>query len=161
MERLDRILVNVSFLSSFAAVHASILPFAISDHYPTALSLESHHPLGQIPFKYSPLWNHISPAKILVQQTWRQHVEGSPSYIWESKLRNVRNAVKNWAKSEYKEPKAKKLDVKAKIENLHHAMENQEYIKARKSQEEDLYSQLYSIRREEEEKWRIKYDGFG
>jgi len=35
-------------------------------------------------------------------------------------------------------------------------MENQEYTQASKSQEEDFYSQLYSIRREEEEKWRIK-----
>lgn len=156
VERLDQILVNVSFFSSFVVVHASILSFVISNHFPTVLVFESQRPLGPIPFKYSPLWNHSSAAKTLVQQTWCQHIEGSSSYIWESKLRNVRHALKNWEKLQYKEPEAKKLEVKAKIENLHHAIENQDYTQARKNQEEDFYSQLYSIRREEEEKWCIK-----
>lgn len=85
MERLDRILVNVSLLSTFSVVNASILPFVASDHYPTALTLESLCPLGPLPFKCSPLWNDIEAAKVLVQQTWCQHVKGSPSFIWESK----------------------------------------------------------------------------
>eukprot|EP00253_Pinus_taeda_P013716 PITA_13716 len=127
MERLDQILVNVSLLSTFTAVYTSILPFAASDHYPTALTLESHCPLGPLPFKYNPLWNDIAAAKDLIQQTWRQHVEGSPSFIWESKLRNVKNALKDWEKTHYKEPEAKKREVKAKIEEFHHIMEKQEY----------------------------------
>lgn len=39
MERLDRILVNIFFLSTFSVVNASILPFVASDHYPTAFAL--------------------------------------------------------------------------------------------------------------------------
>lgn len=156
MERLDQILVNVSFLSTFLVDNASILPFGTSYHYPTALTLESLYPMGPLPFKYSPLWNDIEAAKVLVQQTWCQHFKGSPSFIWERKLRNVKNAHKNWAKTQYEEPKAKKREVKDKIEELHYALEKQEYYQAEKNQEENLYSQLYSIRREEEEKWRIK-----
>lgn len=70
MERLDRILVNVTLLSTFSNVHASILPFAASDHYPTTLTLDSHCPLGPLPFKYNPLWNDNEVAKDLIQQTW-------------------------------------------------------------------------------------------
>jgi len=49
MERLDRILVNVSLLSTFTTVYASILPFVASDHYPTTLTLESHCPWALSP----------------------------------------------------------------------------------------------------------------
>jgi len=69
MERLAQILVNVNLLSTFSTAHASILPFAASDHYPTALILESHCPLGPLPFKYSSLWNDIAIAKEMMQQT--------------------------------------------------------------------------------------------
>ena len=40
--------------------------------------------------------------------------------------------------------------------NTYIQTKSKEKKQARKNQEEDLYSQLYSIRREEEEKWRIK-----
>jgi len=46
--------------------------------------------------------------------------------------------------------------VKAKIEEFQCAIDNQEYHQDEKIQEEDLYNQLYRIKREEEEKWRIK-----
>jgi len=44
----------------------------------------------------------------------------------------------------------KKKEEKVKIEELHHTMEKREYQQADKNQEENLYSQFYSIRREEE-----------
>lgn len=46
--------------------------------------------------------------------------------------------------------------MKAKIEDLQRAIENQEYPQDEKIQEENLYNQLCSIKREEEEKWHIK-----
>eukprot|EP00253_Pinus_taeda_P036557 PITA_36557 len=153
MERLDRFLVNISLLSTFSADSATILPFATSDHFPITLALEYHSPLGPLPFKYNHRWNDYQGVKELVQQTWRQHVEGSPCFIWESKLKNVKNALKNWTKMQYKETKEKQREVKAKIEDLHSAIEKQEYQQAEKIQEENFYNQLSSIRREEEEKW--------
>jgi len=55
MERLDRVLINVSFLSSFSMGYANILTTSASDHYPIVLTLETHCPLGPILFKCSPL----------------------------------------------------------------------------------------------------------
>jgi len=127
MERLDRILVIVTLLSTFSAVHTSILPFATSDHYPTTLTLESYYPLGPLPFKYSFPWNDNATAKDLIQQTWQQHIEGSPSFLWESKLKNVKHALKDWAKTHYKEPETMKREAKAKLEELYNIMEKREY----------------------------------
>eukprot|EP00253_Pinus_taeda_P029081 PITA_29081 len=56
LERLDRILVNTSFLSDFSTAHADILPYLASDHHPISIVLEAHCPLGPLPFKFNPLW---------------------------------------------------------------------------------------------------------
>eukprot|EP00253_Pinus_taeda_P036435 PITA_36435 len=57
MERLDRFLINLSFLSSFSTGYTSILSTSASDHYPITLTLETRCPLVLIPFRYNPLWN--------------------------------------------------------------------------------------------------------
>jgi len=97
--------------------------------------------LGPLPFKYNHIWNGYQGVKELVQQTWRQHVEGSPCFIWESKLKNVKKALKNWAKTQYIEPEEKQREVKTKIEDLHYVIEKQAYQQAEKIQEESLYNQ--------------------
>lgn len=94
MERLDRILVNVTLFSTYSAAYASIHPFTALDHYPTSLVLETHCSLGPFPFKYSPLWNDNSTMKDSIQSSWQQHIEGSPGYIWERKIKRVKYALK-------------------------------------------------------------------
>eukprot|EP00253_Pinus_taeda_P033369 PITA_33369 len=98
MERLDRILVNISLLSTFTAGHTKILNATASDHFPILLTLDSHSQLGPIPFSYNPLWRNIEEAEEIIETTWKHHVEGSPSHIWETKIRNTRKALKEWAK---------------------------------------------------------------
>eukprot|EP00253_Pinus_taeda_P015524 PITA_15524 len=87
MERLDRFLISIAYHSTFSTGYSNILNMSASDHYPITLTLQRHCPLGPIPFKYSSIWNRIPAAKEVVQTTWIHHVEGSPSYIWETKLK--------------------------------------------------------------------------
>lgn len=98
MERLDRFMVSIAYLSSLSNGYSNILNMSVSDHYPITLTLQRHSPLGPIPFKYSAIWNRIPAAKEVVQKTWARHVEGSPSYIWETKLKRVKQALKDWAR---------------------------------------------------------------
>lgn len=142
MERLDRFLVNISLLSSFSVVNASILPFAVSDHYPITLVMDMHCPLGPLPFKYNHIWSDYQAAKNIIQQTWGQHIEGSQGFIWENKLNNVKKVLKNWAKTQYNEPEEKKKrELKSTIEDLQCLIENQEYRQNEKTLEEKLYNQ--------------------
>eukprot|EP00253_Pinus_taeda_P008183 PITA_08183 len=156
MERLDRFLVNISLLSTFSVVNSSILPFAASDHYPITLALDIHGLLGPLPFKYNHIWSDYQAARNIIQHTWGQHIEGSPGFISENKLRNVQKALRNWAKSHYNELEREKHELKFKIAELQCAIEQNEYYQNEKVQEEELYNQLSRIKREEEEKWRIK-----
>eukprot|EP00253_Pinus_taeda_P021062 PITA_21062 len=118
MEHLDRFLVNISFLSTFAVGYTSILRTSASDHYPVSLTMESHRPLGPIPFKFSLLWTQNSTVRVIVKIAWRQHVEGSPSYIWETKIKNVKRALKDWAKDSYQEPKETKKNVQKALKEV-------------------------------------------
>eukprot|EP00253_Pinus_taeda_P001896 PITA_01896 len=62
MERLDRIMINISLLSAYSTAYTTVLPYSTSDHYPTILVLEAHCPLGPISFKFSSLWSSIPTA---------------------------------------------------------------------------------------------------
>ena len=74
VERLDRIMINVSLLSTYSTAYASVHPYLASNHYPTSLVLEAHYPLGPIPFKYSSLWSSNPMVEKIVASTWCQHI---------------------------------------------------------------------------------------
>lgn len=156
MERLDRVLINTTFLSTFATSHTSILSLSASDHYPITLTLQRYSQLGPIPFRYNITWNRNPVARDVVWQAWTQHVEGSPTYIWESKFKRVRQALKIWAKNNYIEPEIGKKQVKQELEDIQHRIEEHGLTQQDREQEARLYAQISQINREQEIKWRLK-----
>lgn len=119
MERLDRILVNVTLLSFYSTAYVVVLPYSASDHYSTTLVLEAHYPLGPIPFKYNPLWSNIPTIEEIVKNTWSQHIEGLLGYIWENKFKRTKYALKEWGKNYYMELEKDKTEIKNKLEKIH------------------------------------------
>eukprot|EP00253_Pinus_taeda_P004750 PITA_04750 len=156
MERLDRILVNISLLSSFAVGHTKILNATASDHFPILLTLDSHSQLGPIPFRYNPLWRNNAEAEEIIETTWKHHVEGSPSHIWETKIRNKRKALKKWAKVSYQEPEKKNKKIQQDLEEVQKQIEDQGLTHQLKNKEWEIQGQLIHIKRAEETKWRFK-----
>eukprot|EP00253_Pinus_taeda_P011717 PITA_11717 len=142
MECLDRFLVNISFLTIFSVGYTNILSTSASDHYPISLILEMHRPLGLIPFKFSHLWTRISTVRAIVEAVWRQHVEGSPSFIWETKIKNVKRELKDWARDSYQEPEETKKKVKKDLEDVQTKIEEHGLSRQYKEQEITLHEQL-------------------
>eukprot|EP00253_Pinus_taeda_P003777 PITA_03777 len=130
MERVDRFLVNISLLSTYSVANATILLFTASYHYPITLSMNTHCPLGPLLFKFSQIWSHYQPARSLIQQTRSQHVEGSPGFIWENKFKNVKKALKTWAKTQYNELEGKKKRIKREEEEKWHIKSRQTWLKS-------------------------------
>eukprot|EP00253_Pinus_taeda_P022180 PITA_22180 len=156
MERLDRILVNISLLSPFAVGHTKILNSTASDHFPILLTLDSHSQLGPIPFRYNPLWRNNAEVAAIIESTWKHHVEGSPSHIWETKIKSTRKALKDWAKVSYQEPEKIKKKIQQDLEEIQNQIEHQGFTHQLKNKEWEAQGQLMRIKREEEIKWRIK-----
>eukprot|EP00253_Pinus_taeda_P008616 PITA_08616 len=97
--RLDRFIIQSSYLLLGLEPRMHILANSISDHKPIKLELLAHHDLGPIPFRLSPLWVKEPDFMQIVKECWNHLVKGSPFYIWEENLRRVKGALKIWAKT--------------------------------------------------------------
>jgi hypothetical protein len=92
--RLDRFLIQTSFLTLGLAASSKILPNYTSDHKPILLELSSDANLGPIPFRFNPLWIHQEGFQDLVANAWSVQIQGSSFFVWEEKLRFSRKRSK-------------------------------------------------------------------
>eukprot|EP00253_Pinus_taeda_P018034 PITA_18034 len=153
--RLDRFLVQSSFLTSGLMASSKILPNCTSDHKPISLELSMDGFLGPIPFRFSPLWIQQEGFNEVVAEAWNQKIQGSPFFVWEEKLRALKRKLKEWAKA-LKTPAAKR---KESIENLtahQSSMENSAITQSVLQKEVELQKALHKASRDEEEYWRQK-----
>lgn len=92
--KLDRCLVNSSWLSLFGNSHACFMEKGLSDHCPVAVSLGIPRETIHKPFQ---VFQHIisSPDFLdTVATTWNCNVTGDPWYILTTKLKKVKLALK-------------------------------------------------------------------
>ena len=104
VERLDRIIVSIVFLQQYLLPASFTLPSAISDQKLINLTLTSPANLGPIPFCFNSIWLQDGKIIDIIKNTWNLQGQGSPSYIWEPKLRCVYFVIKNWVKNDHKNP---------------------------------------------------------
>eukprot|EP00253_Pinus_taeda_P029823 PITA_29823 len=153
--RLDRCLVQSSFLLLGLESRLHILPCSVSDHKPILLEMLGHKDLGPIPFRFNPLWVKEPEFLNLVQDCWNLPVKGSSFYIWEEKLRRLKVVLKTWAKSLPSPTKERKQaqDILAQ----HHAQrEDAEITKEVLDKEAELQQIFHKACLSEEEHWRQK-----
>ena len=62
----------------------------------------------------------------IVKNAWRLGFDGSPSYIWESKIRKVRNELKEWVKTEYQNTSSRKSQLQYRLSAMQSKMEKEE-----------------------------------
>jgi hypothetical protein len=102
---MDIFLIHNNFLENNLDINSKILPSAASDHKPISLALEEAKNYGPLPFCFNPLWLHKEEAMDLIKRVWSGKVEGSPAFMLESKLREVKKALKIGQKPIMKSPK--------------------------------------------------------
>eukprot|EP00253_Pinus_taeda_P025817 PITA_25817 len=93
-ERLDRILAQDKILANFQRIQSSIIQGYFSDHKPVALRLDKGNYPGPIPFKYNKEWDSNEGFRELIKDQWAMDIMGSPHFIWETKIKSLRTAIK-------------------------------------------------------------------
>ena len=88
-----------TFLLDKNIVSSKILPKLTVDHKSILLQLDEEENLGTIPFHFSPQWIEQEGFMVVVAKDWSTLATGSPSYVWEHKLKETKIALKEWAKS--------------------------------------------------------------
>lgn len=96
--RLDRFLLQISFLSKNMIISTKILPKWNSYHKPILLLLEEEENLGPIPFRFCLLWVAREGFLDTLNKAWSIHVIRSPSYVWEKKIKATKTSLNQWIK---------------------------------------------------------------
>ncbi|GKA87512.1 putative reverse transcriptase domain-containing protein [Tanacetum coccineum] len=94
LKKLDRVMGNVPFMSSFPIAHALFLPFMLSDHTPTVLIFLDILKPKPKPFKFH---NYLSSKdKFLptVSEVWSNKVDGCSMFSLVSKLKLLKKPLR-------------------------------------------------------------------
>ena len=124
--RIDRSLVSTSYLQKDILPASFSLTSATSYHKPISFFLSTSASLGPIPFHFNSSWLHKEKVMGLIKNAWSLSYVRSPRFIWENKLRNVRYELKEWVKTEYKNPSSRKIQLQSGLAALQSKMENDE-----------------------------------
>eukprot|EP00253_Pinus_taeda_P027230 PITA_27230 len=124
-ERLDRILIHETIVIGFSSVKSKIVHATASDHKLVVLILDSVRNIGPIPFKYNKIWDSKEGFRKLIKDHWEMEVNGSPHYVWESKLKSLRAVIKQWAKENAIVEKKKIIELHRKLEQNREEEEEQ------------------------------------
>eukprot|EP00253_Pinus_taeda_P004106 PITA_04106 len=153
--RLDRFLVQSSFLTCGLVASSKILPNSTSDHKPIILELSTDENLGPIPFRFSSLWLQHEGFQEMVSDAWNIPVQGSPFYVWEEKLRRLKRILKEWARTLIS-PSSKRKVALESLAAHQLTLENSVVTQDLLQREIDLQKDFHKASREEEEHWRQK-----
>ena len=124
-------------------ISSKTLPKLTSYHNPILLQLEEEENLGPIPFRFFPLWIEQEGFKEIVIKDWSTPVIGSPSFVWEQKLKATKFSLKEWIKNPSITPSILGRETVQHLNDLHMDMENK-YITNLKL-EKAQYAQLSSF----------------
>ena len=155
-ERLDRIMVQEGIMANCSRIQSTILQGYISDHKPVAIHLVKGENMGPIPFKYNRAWDNSDEFRNLVKEKWATEITGSPHYIWETKIKILRAAIKQWARDFAAEKEKRKIDLQRKLTEWNQEKEKAQDTEEDLKKENELYMELYKQNRAEEEEQRQK-----
>eukprot|EP00253_Pinus_taeda_P017122 PITA_17122 len=154
--RLDRFLMRSSLMMDNRIVFTKILPKLTSDHKPILLCLKEEEDLGPLPFRFNPLWAGKDWLLEIVQAAWMTEVIGSPSFVWEQKLKNTKKALKDWIKKSTQSPNRQRKEAVTQLEGIQLEMEEKDPSPTDLAIEKSAQRNVYCSFRNEEEYWRLK-----
>nr|GEW54661.1 hypothetical protein [Tanacetum cinerariifolium] len=100
LKKLDRVLGNISFMTSFPSAFTRFLPFMLSDHTPAMFVIPEVKKSKHMPFKFH---NYLSSKEDFiptVKNVWSNKVEGIAMFSLVSKLKLLKKPLRklNFAK---------------------------------------------------------------
>ncbi|KAF5480638.1 hypothetical protein F2P56_001374 [Juglans regia] len=94
--RLDRVLVNMTFINLWGDVHVEYLPRSSSDHLPMVVSLCREQSMVARPFRFQCMWGTHEGFLPLVKEVWYVFIDGCPMFPISKKLKALKGALRKW-----------------------------------------------------------------
>ena len=108
-------MINDEWPISFHHTMVEFLAPKILDHRPTFIELERESYSSLKPFKLFNYWVRHPEFKVTRENSWKQHVTGTPMVILQRKLKRLKRSLKDFNKVFYADISTK---VKAKRDEL-------------------------------------------
>lgn len=95
LRKLDRVLVNDSWLSRYPLSLAHFRPRGLSDHNPALVDMGMNYAKIKKPFQFFLHFLEHPRFSLIVEEAWNAVIEGNPWFILTSKLKLIKDAFKN------------------------------------------------------------------
>ena len=99
--KLDRALVNHTWMSSLPEAEAKFLPPGLSDHSPIIINLGMQLYQRRTSFHYFNCWSEHEQFEDLISSAWQTEIEGTPMFQVSKKLKLVKTSLKSLNFSHY------------------------------------------------------------
>ncbi|XP_071700202.1 uncharacterized protein [Rutidosis leptorrhynchoides] len=101
MSKLDRFLISDNLSQTWGELSLTALDRNTSDHCPLILR-DTNTDFGPKPFRVFDIWLEQESAEQIITQTWAILVTGfKPDVCFCKKLKNIKEALRKWSKSQY------------------------------------------------------------
>jgi hypothetical protein len=91
-----------------------------------------------------------------VHSAWSSPISGSPSFVWEHKLKATKHALKSWVKNPTNTPLSHRQEIVQQLSDLQVEMETKDIFNSDLEKEQVAQSKTFRAFRHEEEYWRLK-----
>ena len=155
-QKLDRVLVNPSWLGIFGDSIACFLDPGSSDHSPmkVQLGIELHH--RKTPFKFFDFWSQSPHFLTIVADAWKTHFWGSPPYRFCQKLKEVKRSLKELNSLHYSNLHQRAAQAKVRLHQIQELLRLSLGDPLLKEQESQVLNDFIDLSRAEESFFRQK-----
>ena len=108
---MDRILIHESIAATYTLLKSEIVHNSSSDHKLVVLTMGKLENQGPLPLRYNSIWDSKEYFGKQIKDSWKKSVTGSPQYVWENRLKNLRMHLKNWPRENDLWDKARKINL--------------------------------------------------
>ncbi|XP_074300969.1 uncharacterized protein LOC141632309 [Silene latifolia] len=136
--RLDRALVNASWLLVFPDSYAEALTAGISDHSPLVLTLEASTPPKNYSFKYLNCWSQDQQFLPLVRAEWGTYIRGCAMYKLVQHLKRLKGKLRGLHREHYANITAKVKNVQQQLHTCQEKLQLDPHNRALCLEEEHL-----------------------
>ncbi|XP_074301305.1 uncharacterized protein LOC141632681 [Silene latifolia] len=114
--KLDRVLVNLHWSSSFPTSYGQFMEMGVSDHFPVLVFVSEEYKVVRR-FSFLNSWITHPDYQSTVVNAWCTSKTGSPSFCFFQKLKNVKHALANLHKENFSQIQARVKDAKNALLN--------------------------------------------
>lgn len=94
---------------------------------------------GPLPFRYNSISDDNEEFRNQIKEARAPRITGSPQYIWETKLKNMRARLKEWARANEIRREKRKTELQNEMESMQTEKENKEEDKQDYLREKEIF----------------------